>query len=81
MKSRRVGLYNIKLTNFNDGKNNSKKKDEIVYNENLPFGMDEGCVTACNEENIRGVMRLFQFGGKYDKIEFKYIRDLLEIEK
>ena len=74
-KVRRVGLYNIKLIDTTGKKNNT------VYNENLPFSMDEDSPTACNEENIHGVMRLFQMKDDYDKIEFKYIRDLLEIEK
>lgn len=74
-KIRRVGLYNIILTDT------SSKKDKIVYNENLPFSVDEDSPTACNEDNIRGVMRLFQFSKEYHTIEFKYIRDLLEIEK
>ena len=73
-KLRRVGLYNIKLSDT------SGKKEKVIYNENLPFDMDDG-PTSCNNDNIIGVMRLFEMTEPYDKIEFKYIRDLLDIEK
>ena len=75
MTERRVALYRIILTDT------TEKKPKVVYNENLPFSVDENSPTACNEENIRGVMRLFQFDKDFDKIEFTYYRDLLDIER